>query len=62
MSNAFELSIVFVVISAIFILSFNLSEKYQREPSSLAEQLAGAIGLLLSSAVMFMLIHLTLNV
>jgi|GEM_PF-1498352 len=61
MSEAFELSIVFVVISAIFVLSLHLVEKYQREPTTLAEELAGAIGLLLFSAVMFMLIHLTFN-
>ncbi len=61
MSEGFELSMVFVVISAIFILSLHLAEKYQKEPSALAEELAGAIGLLLSSALLFLLIHLTFN-
>jgi hypothetical protein len=62
MSEGFELSIVFAVISAIFVLSLHLMENRQKEPSTLAEELAGAIGLLLSSAVMFLLIHLTFKV
>jgi len=34
-------------------------EKRQKEPTTLAEELEGAIGLMLSASVMFLLIHLT---
>jgi hypothetical protein len=61
MSEGFELSIVFAVISAIFVLSLHLVEKYQGEPATLTEELAGTIGLMLSSTVLFLLIHLTFN-
>ena len=61
MSEAVELLIVFVVMSAIFVLSLHLVEKYQKVPTTLAEELAGSIGLMLSATVMFLLIHLIFN-
>jgi len=61
MSEAVELLVVFVVMSAIFVLSLHLVEKRQKEPTILAEDVAGSIGLLLSAPAMFLLIHLTFN-
>ncbi len=59
MSEAFELSIVLVVISAIFVLSLHLVEKYKNKSTIMAEELAGSIGLMLSATLIFLLIHLT---